>query len=138
MNQNTLHNTIKIKISLQASNIGLRLTADLLKHGGCYNIPPGLAFNHSAFAHDLRVIQLNALSSSDRMVFIMLTQGVCGDAQRHQICDIHDSTGENTTRAYTFILFLPKKKIQTQNEAPRTVMKNCLKLSELKFIYKYI
>ena len=54
---------MKNTISLQASNIALWLTADLLKHAECYNIPPGLAFNHSAFAHDLRMIQLNTLGS---------------------------------------------------------------------------
>jgi hypothetical protein len=137
MNQNRLHNTIRNKISLHASNFALWLTAYLLKHGGCYNIPSGLTFNHSAIAHDLRVIQLNTLSSSDRLVFIMLTQWVCWDVQRYQICDIYASTGENT-RAYAFVLFLMKKKIKVQNEAQQTVMKNCLTLRELIYIYIHI
>jgi len=104
-----LRNTIRNKISLETFNIALWLIADLLKHGGCYNIPAGLAFNHSAFARDLRVIQLNTLSSSDRLVFVLLTQWLCWDAQRYQMCDVDIPTGENKTGLYTFFLFLPKK-----------------------------
>jgi hypothetical protein len=88
MNQDIVSYAIKNKSGSQASNIALWLAADLLQHGGCYDIPRGLAFNHSALAHDLRVIQLDTLNSSGRLVFIMLTQWGCCDAQCCHICDI--------------------------------------------------